>query len=390
MNVALVEPIVVNVPYRHREVSSIVARDGVTDILVRITTDDGLVGWGEATSGADAASIEAAITAMAPFVVGRDPWNASAMRADAFSYGLWQFRAQTGNFAWAGIDMALADICGKAVGPAALAPARRRRAQRRHVLLLSRPRRRRRACARRRGAGLAAGYDVFYLKVGLDEKRRPAHGRDAARRARRRAPSCASTPTRAGRCRRRCACSSASPSTTSTSSSSRCARRRSGSSASCAGARRSPSARTRGSGPRRTRTPASARARPTSSASRPRGSARSARSRGSRYVAELEGLAICKHTHGELGHRRGGGPARAADAAERAWTGHQQTAQMMVHDVLTEEMPIATGAHWGLHRQARPRSRGRRGRGCRGGRPLPQRGPVPALAAGLLGREDRP
>ena len=126
MNVALVEPIVVNVPYRHREVSSIVARDGVTDILVRITTDDGLVGWGEATSGADAASIEAAVQAMAPFVVGRDPWNGDAMRADAFSFGLWQFRARTGNFAWAGIDMALADICGKAVGPAALAPAGRR------------------------------------------------------------------------------------------------------------------------------------------------------------------------------------------------------------------------------------------------------------------------
>ena len=38
------------------------------------------------------------------------------MRADAFSFGLWQFRAGTGNFAWAGIDMALADICGKAAG----------------------------------------------------------------------------------------------------------------------------------------------------------------------------------------------------------------------------------------------------------------------------------
>jgi L-alanine-DL-glutamate epimerase-like enolase superfamily enzyme len=52
VNVALVEPIVVNVAYRHRELSSIVARDGVTDVLVRITTDDGLVGWGESTSTA--------------------------------------------------------------------------------------------------------------------------------------------------------------------------------------------------------------------------------------------------------------------------------------------------------------------------------------------------
>ena len=35
---------------------------------------------------------------MVPFVIGRDPWNRDAMRADAFSFGLWQFRAQTGNF----------------------------------------------------------------------------------------------------------------------------------------------------------------------------------------------------------------------------------------------------------------------------------------------------
>ena len=36
------------------------------------------------------------------------------MRRDAFTHGLWQFRAGTGNFAWAGIDMALWDICGRA------------------------------------------------------------------------------------------------------------------------------------------------------------------------------------------------------------------------------------------------------------------------------------
>ena len=53
---------------------------------------------------------------MAPFVIGRDPWNREAMRRDAFTHGLWQFRAGTGNFAWAGIDMALWDICGRACG----------------------------------------------------------------------------------------------------------------------------------------------------------------------------------------------------------------------------------------------------------------------------------
>jgi L-alanine-DL-glutamate epimerase-like enolase superfamily enzyme len=65
------------------------------------------------------------------------------------------------------------------------------------------------------------------------------------------------------------------------------------------------------------------------------------------HVAELEGLQVCKHTHGELG-------VTAAACQHVLLTlpnlveGHQQTAQMMVHDVLSEPLPIATGAHWGI------------------------------------------
>ena len=58
MKVASVETIPVSVPYTHREVSSQVARDGVSDVLVKVTTDDGLIGWGEACCGADTASVE--------------------------------------------------------------------------------------------------------------------------------------------------------------------------------------------------------------------------------------------------------------------------------------------------------------------------------------------
>src|SRR5262249_20248408 len=116
VRIAKVETIAVSVPYTHTEISSQVARDGVSDVLVKLTTEDGLVGWGEACCGADTASVDAAVRAMAPFGISRDPWNRDAMRRDAFTHGLWQFRAGTGNFAWAGIDMALWDICGRAAG----------------------------------------------------------------------------------------------------------------------------------------------------------------------------------------------------------------------------------------------------------------------------------
>ncbi len=168
MKIATVETIPVSVPYRHREVSSVVARDGVSDVLVKVTTDDGLVGWGEACCGADTASVAAAVQAMAPFVVGRDPWNRDAMRRDAFTHGLWQFRAGTGNFAWAGLDIALWDLCGRACGQPLwrlLGGLQQREATYFYYLARGTPESLREQVA----DGVRAGFDVFYLKVGLDD-----------------------------------------------------------------------------------------------------------------------------------------------------------------------------------------------------------------------------
>jgi len=148
-------------------VSSQVARDGVTDVLVKVTSDDGLEGWGESCSGADVVSVEAALRAMEAFVVGRDPWNREAMRDDLYRYGLWQFRPMTGNFAWAGIDMALWDLCGKAAGQPLyrlFGGLRRREVTYFYYLAQGSPDDLAAQCA----DGLRAGFDVFYLKVGID------------------------------------------------------------------------------------------------------------------------------------------------------------------------------------------------------------------------------
>jgi L-alanine-DL-glutamate epimerase-like enolase superfamily enzyme len=168
VRIAALETIPVSVPYRHRELSSQVARDGVSDVLVKLTTDDGLVGWGEACCGADAVSVEAALRALAPFVIGRDPWNRDAMRRDAFTHGLWQFRAGTGNFAWAGIDIALWDICGRACGQPLwrlLGGLQARDVTYFYYLARGDDD----SLSAQVGDGLARGFDVFYLKVGLDD-----------------------------------------------------------------------------------------------------------------------------------------------------------------------------------------------------------------------------
>ena len=78
----------VSVPYLHDEISSRVARGGVTDTIVRLTADNGLMGWGECTSGPDVVSIEQVVRSAIPFVIDRDPWQTEAIARDFFRTGL--------------------------------------------------------------------------------------------------------------------------------------------------------------------------------------------------------------------------------------------------------------------------------------------------------------
>ena len=47
MKIVALDTWIVSVPYTHDEISARVARAGVTDTIVRLTCDNGLVGWGE-------------------------------------------------------------------------------------------------------------------------------------------------------------------------------------------------------------------------------------------------------------------------------------------------------------------------------------------------------
>lgn len=161
---------VANIAYQHRELSSQVARDGVSAGVLRLETDDGLVGWGEICAGSDIASEVDAVHAMMSFVLGGDPWRAEAMRRDAWHRGLWQFREGTANFAWAGIDMAMADLCAQSAGVplhALLGGALHESLS--YFWYLSGDDASELVAQARDGR--ARGYDTFYLKVGRDLRR---------------------------------------------------------------------------------------------------------------------------------------------------------------------------------------------------------------------------
>ena len=100
--------------------------------LVRIETEDGLVGWGEAISGAPVVSLAVA------FVVERRlaPWSWAAIRATSGAWSAmrdatyWDGNGGLVSFGISAIDMALWDIAGKAAGQPlwALLGGRRREA----------------------------------------------------------------------------------------------------------------------------------------------------------------------------------------------------------------------------------------------------------------------
>lgn len=91
--------------------------------LVKVTTDEGVVGWGESITQFPEANpaVAAIINGMAEVVIGRDPvhtealWRAMKQRAWWYGYG-----GGIASYAVAAIDMALWDIKGKALGASVL------------------------------------------------------------------------------------------------------------------------------------------------------------------------------------------------------------------------------------------------------------------------------
>ena len=117
MKVDRIEVFPVSVPYRNVEKnSSGVSRFGVSDVIVKVTTDDGCVGWGESTRTSSAEVIIKTLQAMVPVLLNQDPWQNQHHERNVYHSALWNWSPNTANLAYGGIDMALWDIKGKAAG----------------------------------------------------------------------------------------------------------------------------------------------------------------------------------------------------------------------------------------------------------------------------------
>jgi L-alanine-DL-glutamate epimerase-like enolase superfamily enzyme len=120
MKITATESILLTVPYRTSGgLQSIAGRPaaGLNILLIRLETDMGVMGWGEAFGhGVSPATWTAFDTLVAPMLIGRDSANIDALMHD-LQQTLHLFgRSGAVMYALSGVDIALWDIAGKVAG----------------------------------------------------------------------------------------------------------------------------------------------------------------------------------------------------------------------------------------------------------------------------------
>ena len=120
MRIARVEAIPLAIPFRYGAEGWKLGAGGWKSLdfcLVRVETDEGLVGWGEAFSYSCRSAVAAAVKDMiSPIALGKDPLDISGLHMEIQKrlhiFGRFGIAA----FALSGLDIALWDLAGKAAG----------------------------------------------------------------------------------------------------------------------------------------------------------------------------------------------------------------------------------------------------------------------------------
>ena len=105
----------VSVPFTHPETWRFGRMWGLTNAIVEVHTDEGITGIGEAPGSPLIGVVREAIGATANWIIGEDPFRITQFLRRADDRG-WHHYPYLGNGATAAIEMALWDICGKALG----------------------------------------------------------------------------------------------------------------------------------------------------------------------------------------------------------------------------------------------------------------------------------
>ena len=115
MRVTSVDIRVVSVPFTHPETWRFGRLWGLTNAIVEVHTDAGITGIGEVPGSPLIGMVRDALEATSGWIIGEDPMKVRQFLRRASERG-WHHYPYIGNAATAGIEMALWDICGKALG----------------------------------------------------------------------------------------------------------------------------------------------------------------------------------------------------------------------------------------------------------------------------------
>jgi L-alanine-DL-glutamate epimerase-like enolase superfamily enzyme len=117
LRIVAVEATPINVPFNRPEVWSFGKVEGMTSIVVQIHTEDGSVGIGESVSGGPSIRLMlTAIQELAPLLDGQDATAITANLQRLTLAGGWHWYGRRTAVVLAGIEMALWDLLGKALG----------------------------------------------------------------------------------------------------------------------------------------------------------------------------------------------------------------------------------------------------------------------------------
>lgn len=158
------------IPHHHPYVWSPGAPEGTNNVLVEVHTDEGIVGYGDACGSRSAVATAAAIHGVEHLLVDADPFRIEHLLELMLRRGAWSNQRRFAHQAFAGVEMALWDICGKALNQPVynlLGGKVRDEIPWFGFLQGDEPE----ALAADAQRYVARGFDVLYMKVGVDEQR---------------------------------------------------------------------------------------------------------------------------------------------------------------------------------------------------------------------------
>jgi len=116
MKITDVRTTAVSIPFKKPEIWSMGRRVGVSNVIIEIETDRGLVGLGESVGFPSCKVIQPIIDSWRDALVGEDPLRTESLTRRIAAQGGWQHFDHTGNIALGGVEIALWDLVGKAAG----------------------------------------------------------------------------------------------------------------------------------------------------------------------------------------------------------------------------------------------------------------------------------